>query len=255
MAFDHSFARRRRLLARAFLVALLLLAVSGWRKGTLAGPREIEPALLGEPLQSATARAPFEFTYKSKRCRVRPVATYELWGLVVSHNDIHSVADIYHDASAVDTKDLCVIWGDNLRHTEYLRAKYHSGPFTCYVSWSEPLDLRMDEIANNHMITDSPAVRRAIAGVEVGDQVHFRGLLVNYQMEDWEDFWRNTSTVRTDSGCEVVYVESLEVVRRGTPGWYLLWRLAWWTLLTVPVAYLVLFWIEAGRNPVSLGEI
>lgn len=255
MAAGNSYAALRGLARWAFVGALALLVLSGWRKGRLVGPEGIDPVLLREPLQGTTDRRPFSFTYKSRQCRVRPVATYELWGLVVSHNNIKSVADIYHDASAVDTKDLCVMWGDNLRRPEYLRARYESGPFTCYVSWNEPLDLRMDGIGNNHMITDSAAVRRAIATVEVGDQVHFRGLLVNYQMEDWEDFWRNTSTVRTDSGCEVVFVEDLEVLKRGTPGWYLLWRLSWWVLFAAPVAYLVIFWIEAGKDPVSLGEI
>ena len=219
-------------------------------------PREVRPELLQLPLQTATDRPPFSFAYKGKQCRVKPVAAYELWGLVVSHNDIKSVADIYHDASSVDTKDLCVLWGENLRHTDYLQAKYKSGPFTCYVSWSEVLpNLFMDGLGNNHMLTDSPEVRRAIGTVKVGDQIHFRGLLVNYQMEDWETFWRNTSTVRDDAGCEVVYVESLEVLQRGTPVWYFLWRFAEVVLVTVPLVYLWLFWYEAGRDPAKLGQI
>jgi len=250
------FSRLRPVLRWAFFAALAALAVSGWRKGDLVPPREVLPELLSEPLQGPTDRAPFSFEYKCKQCRVRPVASYELWGLVVSHNDIKSVADIYHDASSVDTKDLCVLWGESLRHADYRRAKYASGPFTCYVSWSEPLpSLDMANIGNNHMITDSPSVRRAIAGVQVGDQVHFRGLLVNYQIDDWETFWRNTSTVRTDTGCEVVYVEELDVLRRGTPGWYALWRLAWVVLLAVPVLYAIAFYVESGKDSVKLGEL
>ena len=99
---------------------LLVLAVAGWRKGTLVPPPEILPELLQEPAQGATDRAPFSFDYKGKQCRVRPVASYELWGLVVSHNDIKSVADIYHDTSSVDTKDLCVLWGESLRHGDFI---------------------------------------------------------------------------------------------------------------------------------------
>jgi len=249
-------SRLRPVLRWAFFGALAVIAVAGWRKGTLVPPREILPELLSEPLQSATERPPFSFEYKGKACRVRPVASYELWGLVVSHNDIKSVADIYHDASSVDTKDLCVLWGESLRHLDYLRAKYSSGPFTCYVAWSEVLpSLEMANIGNNHMITDSPEVRRAIARVHVGDQIHFKGLLVNYQMDDWEGFWRETSTVRDDSGCEVVYVEALEILRRGTPGWYALWYLAWVVLLAVPVLYGIAFYVESGKDSVKLGEL
>jgi len=250
------FSTLRPILRWSFFAALAVLLLAGWRKGALVGPNQVRPELLQEPLQLATDRPPFTFDYRGKQCRVKPVASYELWGLVVSHNDIHSVADIYHDTSSVDTKDLCVLWGESLQNRDYLRATFKSGPFTCYVSWSEPLPgLRMDGIGNNHMITDSPAVRQAIARVRVGDQVHFRGLLVNYQMEDWEGFWRNTSTVRTDSGCEVVYVEDLEILERGTPGWYLLWRLAIGVLIAVPVVYAVLFFRESGRDSVKLGEI
>lgn len=250
------FTRLRPVLRAAFFAALAALALAGWRKGRLVGPREIRPELLQEPAQGATQRPPFSYDYRGKRCRVQPVASYELWGLVVSHNDIHAVADIYHDTSSVDTKDLCVLWGESLRHLDYLRAKYSSGPFTCYVRWSEPLpSLDMANVGNNHLITDAPPVRDAIARVRVGDQVHLRGLLVNYQMEDWRSFWRNTSTVRGDDGCEVVFVEQIEILRRGTPGWYALWRLAWIVLLGVPVVYLALFVRQSGRDPVKLGEL
>jgi hypothetical protein len=251
-----AFTRLRPVLRWTFVAALGLLALSGWRKGALVGPRGIRPELLQEPLQLATDRKPFTFDYRGKQCRVQPVATYELWGLVVSHNDIHSVADIYHDTSSVDTKDLCVVWGESLRHTDYLRASYKSGPFTCYVSWRGVLpSLDMANVGNNHMITDSPAVREAIGRVHVGDQVHFKGLLVNYQMEDWESFWRRTSTSRTDSDCEVVYVEELEILARGTPGWYTLWRLATVLLVAAPLVYLWLFWRESGKDSVKLGEL
>jgi hypothetical protein len=251
-----AFTRLRPWLRRSFLGALTLLAVAWWQKGSLVGPDGVRPELLAMPNQSSTERAPFAFAYRSRQCLVRPVASYDVWGLVVSHNDIGSVADIYHDASSVDTKDLCLLWGESLRHPDYLRARFHSGPFTCYASWSEPLaNLHLDGIGNNHLITDSPAVRRAIDGVRIGDQVRLRGLLVDYQMDDWRDFWRRTSTVRDDRDCEVLFVEDLAVIRRGTPGWYLLWQLAIAVLLTVPILYGVLFWLTAGRDPVKLGQL
>ena len=135
---------------------------------------------------------------------MEPVATYELWGLVVSHNNIHSVADIYHDSTSVDTKDLCVIWGANLEDSDYQRVDFKSGPWTCYFSY--PGDARFDHTAlgNNHLITDDPWMRRVLDDVRVGDQIRLAGLLVNYQMDDWQGFWRRTSTTRDDSGCEAL---------------------------------------------------
>lgn len=245
----------RRRLGRAWLGCLVLLLLASWRKGELAPPEEIEPALRSEPTQTATARAPFEFSYRGRACRVRPVAEYELWGLVVSHNDIHSVADIYHGRSSVDTKDLCVVWGGNLSRDDYRRVEFDSGPFTCYFEFEQGVRFEMSEASNNHLITDREDVRRCIASVRVGDQIHLRGQLVDYQMDDWEDFWRQTSTIRYDTGCEVVYVETIEVLRRGTPVWYALATLAWTGLFAGAAAWLLLFSWEAAGGTGSVGRI
>jgi hypothetical protein len=254
MAND-SLPRLRRLAGRLCLAGLLLVALGSWRRGRLEPPAAILPALLRPPLQTATERGPFEFQYRGRACRVRPVASYELWGLVVTHNDIESVADIYHDRSSVDTKDLCVVWGDNLRREDYRRVKFWSGPFTCYFRIPDGARFALDGAANNHLIADRPEIRDAIAGVRVGDQVHLRGLLVDYQMDDWEGFWRRTSQARNDSDCEVLFVESLAVLRRGTPGWYLAHRLGWVVLIGGAVLWMGLFAAEAGRGTGSVGRI
>lgn len=248
--------RIRRLIGPIFLLALGLTGLSWVRKGRLAEPSLIDPALLQKPVQSGTRRARFSFEYKGRECRVEPVASYEIWGLVVSHNNIHSMADIYHDSTSVDTKDLCVIWGSNLESPEYRRVQYKSGPFTCYFSYPDGVRFSHLAIGNNHLITDSEAIRRQLDRVRVGDQVHLSGLLVNYQMDDWQDFWRKTSTRRDDNDCEVMFVGELQVIARGTPGWYALYRLGWLLLLALPVAYVFLMWIEAGRpNSTTLGRL
>jgi hypothetical protein len=212
--------------------------------------------LLQQPVQEDTSRQPFSFTYKGRECRVRPVASYELWGLVVSHNNISSIADIYHDSTSVDTKDLCVIWGENLESRDFQRVDYSSGPWTCHFSYPQGVKFIHKALSNNHLITDDPDIRRSISRVNVGDQVHLRGLLVDYQMNDWQDFWRQTSTVRKDTGCEVVYVEELQILRRGTPGWYATYRLGRVLLVLLPLAYLLVIWLEAGRPENSrLGKL
>jgi hypothetical protein len=175
---------------------------------------------------------------------------------VVSHNDIHSVADIYHDSTSVDTKDLCVIWGANLETTDYQRVEFTSGPWTCYFSYRAGVEFHHDNLGNNHLITNDPAIRRALGRVRVGDQIHLEGLLVNYQMDDWQDFWRRTSTRRDDNACEVLFLEEVDILRRGTPGWYAAYRIGWITLLALPVAYVALMWIEAGqKDTTTLGRI
>jgi len=240
--------RLRRLLGPAFLLVALFTWFASLEKGLLTHQIEIDPLLLQAPLQKATSREPFSFDYKGRLCRVRPVTSYELWGLVVTHNNIESIADIYHDSTSVDTKDLCVVWGQNLESGEYRRVEYRSGPFTCYIRFPRDSSFALDGLGNNHLITADPAMRKQISRVRVGDQIHLTGLLVNYQMDDWEDFWRKTSTVRNDSGCEVVHVEKLEILRQETPGWYAAYRLGWTLLVLIPVVYLLTVWLDAGKG-------
>ncbi len=242
-------ARRRALgfIALA-LVALLLLA---WKnKGGFPDASEIDPALFEEPRQEATQREPFEMTHEGHTVRVQPVAEYELWGLVVSHNNIQSVADIYHDSSSLDTKDLCVVWGSNLQSGELGKVSFESGPWTCYYRYPEGVRFDGSEMSNSHLITDQETLRADLDDIRVGDQIRVKGALVNYQLADWQDFWRRSSTARTDSGngaCEVLFFEEIEVLVPGTPLWYLLFHGTLFLLALVPVIFIHSIWIDAKR--------
>ena len=248
--------RIRRLLIPGFFGALALTLLAWTQKGAPPDRAAIEPELLDPPAQTETSRPEFSFEYKGKACRVKPVATYDLFGLVVSHNNIDSIADIYHDSTSVDTKDLCVIWGSNLESTEYHKVEFKSGPWTCYFSYPDGTKFSHDELGNNHLITDDPSIRRMIDRVRIGDQIRMSGLLVDYQMSDWETFWRRSSTTRKDNDCEVVFVERLEVLNAGNPGWYLTYRMGWIALILIPVVFLATVWIEAGSPESSqLGRL
>lgn len=237
-------------LKAAFVLSFALLTLGWLFKGELAPPEAMRPELEREPVQTPTDAEPFSFVYKGKQFRVRPVAEYELWGLVVSHNDIESIADIYHDATSVDTKDLCVIWGANLERPDYLEVDFRSGSFTCYFRYPPGVRFSLRAGSNNHLVTDRDAIRDRIEEVRVGDQIRLSGLLVDYQMEDWRDFWRRTSTVRSDSDCEIVFVRELEILERGTSGWYAAYRVGWVGLVTVPLLYLVVLHRSAGRREI-----
>lgn len=228
-----------KILKLGFFAALALTASAWVMKGRLPERAAIRQELRSDPAQQPTAAEPFSFTYKGRVCRVRPVASYEIAGLVVSHNNIESFADLYHDSTSVDTKDLCVIWGRNLETDDYKRVHFRSGSFTCYFRYPAGVKFWLRAGSNNHLITDSQEIREQIAGIRIGDQVRLGGLLVDYQMDDWRDFWRETSTVRNDDGCEVLFVTEVEVLRRGTPGWYLAYRVGWLLVVGLPALYLV----------------
>lgn len=244
--------QRRLSLALGAVSVVLLLAHC--EKGRLAPPADVRSELLQEPRQTPTPRAVFTFEFAGTAYRVRPVAEYDLWGLVVAHNNPQGFGDIYHDDTSVDTRDLCVVWGPNLEADDYRRVEYHAQAFECW--WRSPPGVRFHPaaISNNHLITDSEAVRDTIATVHVGDQVHVRGALVDYQRVSQPEFWRRTSTIRQDDGpgaCEVVFVDAIEVLARATPVWYLLAGLGWWIVGALVAAKLGLLLYEARQRYVG----
>ena len=241
---------RRRALGFLTLALIAVLFLAGKLKGGFPDASEIDPALLNEPLQQATEREPFEMVHEGHTIRVRPVAEYELWGLVVSHNNIQSVADIYHDSSSLDTKDLCVVWGSNLTSGELGKVSFESGPWTCYYSYPEGVRFAGSEMSNSHLITDQESLRADLDAIRVGDQIRVKGALVNYQLDDWRDYWRRSSTVRNDSGngaCEVLFFEEIEVLVPGTPLWYTAFNGALFLLTLVPLAFMHSIWIDSKR--------
>lgn len=187
-----------------------------------------------EPTQTPTLAEPFDFDYRNETYMVTPVANYELWGMVVSHNDIHSFTDITHNKNSVDIKDLCVIWGGNLVGEDYRKVKYSSGDFTCYWSYRGSVIFQSDKISNNHLLSDNAAVRQRIREAQIGDQIHFKGMLVNYSPLSHPSWIRKTSTTRKDTGnhaCEVVFVKSFEIIKAANNIGNILYGLGKWLVL------------------------
>lgn len=177
---------------------------------------DISPEILSDPIQKPTEREAFSFDYRGKKYSIVPRATYDIRALVVSKNNISSLFDSYHDSDSVDTRDLCVMWGDNVRNTIFREISVSSGSWTCFVEWKnadEGARFHHDQLSNNHLITNDEVLRDQIDAVHIGDQIRIRGLLVDYS--DNEGFFRKTSMTRTDQGnhaCEVLFVDSIETI-------------------------------------------
>jgi hypothetical protein len=229
---------------------ILLVTVAGtaayFRKDALPPPGEVLAALAQEPIQAAVNEPASVFPYAGTNYVVQPVADYEAWGLVVTHNDIGAFADIYHTRRSVDIRDICVIWGQNATSGDLARVDFWSEPWTCNFRTNDSgvfQRFRQDQVANNHMLAREPWVRDQILRADVGDQIHFRGTLVNYFPEGYPEVVRRSSTTRLDRGngaCEVVLVRSLEILRRGNPAWQDTFRCCKWLLVLLVVAKTVL---------------
>ncbi|MCB0319766.1 MAG: hypothetical protein KDD60_02500, partial [Bdellovibrionales bacterium] len=181
--------------------------------------------LENEPVQEPIDLGPFTFEYRGSEYMVRPRYAYELWGLVVSQNDISSITDSYHNSDSVDFKDLCVVWGENLDANLLNRMQFWSEPWTCF---GKPKDgaaqreFSWTQLSNNHILSRREEVRSLLSDVHRGDQIQLKGMLVDYADKRYPSNFRRTSTVRTDTGngaCEVFFVEAAKVLKVANPAW------------------------------------
>ncbi len=202
---------------------------------------DVDAALAADPAQAPTSRAPFTTRWDGIDYTVEPVFEYDLYGLVVSYRQ-HGEGSRMHRLARdhLNMADVCVVWGDNAT-SEYLGdLDFWNGVFTCNVHTSsraawESFD--MTEMSNNHLISDDPAIRERVADVAIGDQVHIRGVLASYGAIGGGR--RGTSTTREDTGdgaCEVIFVDTFEVIRPSANPW----RLTMYLSLAVIAA--ALFW-------------
>lgn len=178
-----------------------------------------------EPEQLPTKAARYEFSYAGRKYLITPLAEYSIQGLVVSHNNIHSIADMYHDRTSVDIKDLCILWGSNVASDVYLHGRYWNGSFHCAYEFSDGEQyskFRHDQLSNNHILARNLRVRRQIQSIRIGDQVSLSGKLIKYSEIPGNGFERISSLIRTDTGngaCEVFMVDSVKIFKRGNQGW------------------------------------
>ena len=168
------------------------------------------------PIQRASTLPTLNFPYHGQNYIVEPVASYKISGLVVSHNNTTGLGDIYHDATSVDLKDLCIIWGSNLDRDVLKNTIFWSEPWTCFARSRGSSDYLLSgtELSNNHLIGSSASIREKIKSVGIGDVVSIKGQLINYWNENTPEFKRQSSLVRTDDGdgaCEVIFVTDISI--------------------------------------------
>jgi hypothetical protein len=255
-ALAFSAALTWNLLLTLLLVAgMALLAVSFLRKDAWPARGEILESVLEEPVQTPTDTAPFEVETGGIVYTITPRFSYELSGLVVSSHDCGAWWDIYHRdqwRDFLNLKDLCVVWGQNLRTEVYRDMKFSNDSWTCFCSWPDAaVGARFAPacLSNNHLLCRDRSLKDLILKTSRGDQIHFKGYLAEYGHGN-RAFWRGTSTSRTDTGngaCETVYVEDYRILRQANAGWRLGFRVSKVLIL----AAAVLFVIRLFRSPVS----
>jgi hypothetical protein len=227
--------------------SLLLGVVSFFKKDSLPAADKLRAELNEEPQQIAVQKAPLQTEVKGVQYNIQPKYSYDLYGLVVSLHDSDSWWDYAHRewGDHVNVVDFCVVWGENIRREAYQPLSYWNDQWTCWVKADTEARWKAFDptaLSNNHLVTDDPYVARELRKVRIGDQVHFRGYLVDYSVirNGVPGGTRVSSTVRTDTGngaCEVVYVEDFEVLASPNRMWRFALKLSLGVLLASLIAW------------------
>lgn len=207
------------------IVSAVLLLISFGNRNDIPGSIDYVPSIAHDPVQTATGKPSFGVSLKGIDYEVEPEYEYDITGMVVSyrHHDedysrMHRLAKDH-----LNMLDVCVIWGDNTR-AELDKIQFWNGLFTCNVktrSNSAWQSFDMNQLSNNHLLSDDEDVRDRVRRIRVGDQIRVKGYLSNYTSPAGK---RGTSTTRTDTGdgaCETLYIEEFEIVRAARNDWRL----------------------------------
>jgi hypothetical protein len=213
--------------------SFLWLLVSFWNRNDLPGNIEYVNEIASEPEQTATREKPFYATVNDVEYLIEPEYAYDLTGMIVSYRHHEGNSRMHLQANDhLNMADVCVVWGDNTK-SELQKLDFWNGIFTCNVftrdmqAW-ESFD--MNQLSNNHLISDDDFIRRQTRKIQIGDQVRVRGYLASYSNPSGGK--RGTSTTRTDTGdgaCETVFVESFRIVQPATS----YWRIYLWVSLSL----------------------
>jgi hypothetical protein len=239
-----------------FVASLLGLAVAYWQRDALPDPDFYDNSISQAPQQTPTRHPPFTVSAGAQHYRIKPLYDYALDGVVVSMHHSDDWLDIYHHqdwGDFINIKDICVIWGDNVRSGVYRLMSFSNSTWTCWVHWPNGevrRRFRDTELSNNHLLADIPQVQHAILAARPGDQIRLHGLLAEYA-NPGNGFRRSTSTSRVDRGngaCETIYVQDFDIVRAANPGWRLLFHICLWVSLTTGIGFLALLMITPVRR-------
>lgn len=236
------------------LLSLMLSLLSYAYKDRLPEPAYYQGFDLSAPEQTRTEREPFNVQNSGIDYHIEPVANYHLRGVVMSYHDSDQFSDIYHRKDWNDylnIRDLCVIWGENVRNGVYLDMSFENTTWTCWATSREPslgVHFHFDQLSNNHLLSPDPQMQQAIMGARPGDVIAFSGVLAQYSNR--QGFYRGTSISRADTGngaCETVFIDDFQVIHKANAGWRRLFSVALGLLAIATLGTLIMLFIAPVR--------
>ena len=217
--------------ARFLMTGGLLVAAAGWwMKDVLPDPAKLQLEELEEPVQKSVRKPPIDAQVNGVDYRIQPRYAYELNAVVVSLHHSDTWWDYAHKewGDHVNVMDLCVAWGDRVRSGAYRDVSFHNTQWECHWSYRSERAMKHfsnNQASNNHIVTDDPAIAKALRNIRIGDQIRLSGYLVDYTtFKGGQPVGKRvTSETRTDSGpgaCEVLYIDAFDTVGSPNRAWH-----------------------------------
>lgn len=218
-----------RIVKYIFLLSLLVLAVSSFKRQELPAPEKVTGNLNNDPVQTPTDVQPFEAEKNGIIYVVTPLYNYELNGMIVSYHHSSDWFDYYHEEwkDYINIEDICVLWGDNVSSGVYQKMKFENKSFSCWESFKPEATqqdwgkFRADQWSNNHILTNNSDIEKKALAAKTGDQIRMKGYLVKYSVKG-KNGERTSSTTRDDTSqnaCEVIFVNDFEIMEASNPEW------------------------------------
>ena len=147
---------------------------------------------------------------------VHPKAKYKIAGKIVSLTYYN-----YGSEAIISPIDLCLVWG-TLTQTDALNSiTYTDGYRSCRYTIINNQQFynngyTTSHISNNHIIPANDNIKKALEEIHENDDVYLEGYLVDIEaLLKNDQVWKwNTSLIRTDTGCEIIYVKKMVVDKK-----------------------------------------
>ena len=199
-----------------FLTCLGLWVVCVFNRSHLPAQEDLQKPLFSQPSPTPTKKEPFDVTKNGITYNIQPLYNYELYGLIVSHHNASSLDDYYHEEwkDYINTKDICVVFSDNIRTDIYKQVKFSSGSWTCYYRWAnneERALFKPESMSNNHLLTDDPEISKKVSDASDGDQVYLKGYLVKYGKGIEPKRGYDTFTLGKGE-CQVIFLTDFQIL-------------------------------------------
>ena len=239
----------KKLFKWMFLISFSLTLILYFYKDQLPEPSEYIPFPLNVPTQTETSRTPFTIHANHQDYKITPKFNYDLTGVVVSYNNANGFTDIWHYdlwKDFINIRDLCVIWGVNVKAGIYKKLTFSHDTWTCWVAWDDSAlntIFKFSGFSNNHLLTDNNAIKTAVMNAEVGDVIHFKGILTDYKIEA-TGAKRETSIRRDDTGngaCEIVYLDEFKVIKKVNVTLRRIYLLSKWIAIFSLIGFLIMY--------------